>query len=292
MSAFHYNNGDIIYEVHDSNLEKPKSTVVFIHGFGLDRREWTPQIDELTRNGNRVITYDMRGFGESSTPSTNYSHTDDLEALLKSLNVEGAILVGHSFGGEVAIDFAAKNPDKTEGLILMASSLGSFGVDKKFPIPRLVELAREGKMAEVTSELLEHESLTSLKQHPKGFELVQTMISGYSGWHFSHNDLGEPNLEVAEELTSIKCPVQIIIGGQDSESNRAISDEIRRRLPSADFQLIEGAGHFLNLEAEEVINQTIGHFINTCVEGHNQSTEGQTTIQHLNEQRDYSIPVK
>lgn len=261
MSVFHYNNGDIIYEVHDSNLEKPKSTVVFIHGFGLDKRQWDPQIDELTRKGSRVITYDLRGFGESSTPSGPYSHTDDLETLLKTLNVEAAVIVGHSFGGSIAIDFAAKKPNMVEGLCLIASSLGSFGVDSKSPIPKLRELAQEGRMDDVHRDLLAHESLDPLRNHPAEFDLVSRMLTGYSGWHFSHRDPAESLLDVAQELPEIKCPVQIIIGAKDSESSRAIASEIKRRLPDSDLQLVESAGHFLNLERPEIVNQTIETFV-------------------------------
>lgn len=256
-----HNDGTICYEVHNTNLEKPNSTIVLIHGFGLDKRQWDPQIDELTQKGNRVIAYDLRGFGESSTPSGPYSHTDDLETLLQTLNVETAIIVGHSFGGAVAIDFAAKKPGMVEGLILIASSLGSFGVDSKSPIPRLRKLAQEGKMDEVQKELLAHESLDLLRKQPEKIELVTRMLTSYSGWHFIHDDPDKSTLRVAEELQEVKCPVQIIIGVEDSESSRTIASEIKRRLPGTDLQLVENAGHFLNLERPEIVNSTIESFV-------------------------------
>jgi 3-oxoadipate enol-lactonase len=277
MGVMYHNNGDICYEVHGGNLEDPKSTYVLIHGFGFDKEQWKLQTDQLVKEGNRVITYDLRGFGESSVPvlGEKYSHADDLEALLKTLGVEGATIVGHSFGGAVAIDFAAKKPGMAEGLVLMASSLGSFGVDPQSPMARWSQMAREGKIDEVEAEMLAHESLTSLK--PEQFALASQMLTSYlkrpglEAWHFRNADPDRSTLGVAEELPKIECPVQIIIGEKDSKSSRDIADEIKRLLTEGkegkkvevDFQLVEGAGHFLNLEDPEGITRMIETFTET-----------------------------
>src|SRR6516165_144584 len=79
--------------------------VVLIHGYPLSARAWDRQVPALLAAGHRVITYDRRGFGNSSQPATGYDYDTfaaDLHALLEHLDLRDAILAGHSMGtGEV-----------------------------------------------------------------------------------------------------------------------------------------------------------------------------------------------
>jgi non-heme chloroperoxidase len=91
---------DLYYEDHGSG--RP---VVLIHGYPLSGRAWDRQIPVLLSNGHRVITYDRRGFGKSSQPTTGYDYdtfANDLHTLLHTLGLRDVTLVGHSMGtGEV-----------------------------------------------------------------------------------------------------------------------------------------------------------------------------------------------
>ncbi len=91
---------DLYYEDHGSG--RP---VVLIHGYPLSGRAWDKQVLVLLENGHRVITYDRRGFGKSSQPTTGYDYdtfANDLHTLLKTLDLRDITLVGHSMGtGEV-----------------------------------------------------------------------------------------------------------------------------------------------------------------------------------------------
>ncbi len=91
---------DLYYEDHGSG--RP---VVLIHGYPLGGRAWDRQITVLLEQGYRVITYDRRGFGKSSQPTTGYDYdtfANDLRILLETLDLREVTLVGHSMGtGEV-----------------------------------------------------------------------------------------------------------------------------------------------------------------------------------------------
>ena len=91
---------ELYYEDHGSG--RP---VVLIHGYPLSGRAWDRQVPALLDAGHRVITYDRRGFGKSSQPTTGFdydSFTDDLHTLLETLDLRDVALVGHSMGtGEV-----------------------------------------------------------------------------------------------------------------------------------------------------------------------------------------------
>src|SRR5713101_4088574 len=92
---------DLYYEDHGSG--KP---VVLIHGYPLSGRSWERQTLALLREGYRVVTYDRRGFGKSSQPTTGYDYdtfAEDLHKLITKLGLQDFALVGFSMGGgEVA----------------------------------------------------------------------------------------------------------------------------------------------------------------------------------------------
>jgi pimeloyl-ACP methyl ester carboxylesterase len=91
---------EIYYEDHGAG-----QPVVLIHGYPLSGRAWDKQVPVLLEAGHRVITYDRRGFGQSSQPAAGYDYDTfaaDLNTLLEYLDVRDAVLAGHSMGtGEV-----------------------------------------------------------------------------------------------------------------------------------------------------------------------------------------------
>ncbi|NEC36351.1 alpha/beta fold hydrolase, partial [Streptomyces rubrogriseus] len=96
------NSTDIELYYEDHGTGRP---VVLIHGFPLDGHSWEKQSAALLEAGYRVITYDRRGFGQSSQPTTGYDYDTfaaDLNTLLETLDLHGVTLVGFSMGtGEV-----------------------------------------------------------------------------------------------------------------------------------------------------------------------------------------------
>jgi non-heme chloroperoxidase len=96
------NSGSIELYYEDHGSGRP---VVLIHGYPLSGRAWDKQLPVLLDDGHRVITYDRRGFGNSSQPTTGYEYDTfaaDLHVLLETLDLRDVTLVGHSMGtGEV-----------------------------------------------------------------------------------------------------------------------------------------------------------------------------------------------
>jgi pimeloyl-ACP methyl ester carboxylesterase len=114
------NSTDIQLHYEDHGSGQP---VVLIHGFPLSGRSWEKQTAALLDAGFRVITYDRRGFGASSQPATGYDYDTfaaDLDALMTSLNLYDAVLVGFSMGtGEVTRYLASYGSDRVSRAVIM-----------------------------------------------------------------------------------------------------------------------------------------------------------------------------
>jgi non-heme chloroperoxidase len=129
---------EIYYEDHGSG-----SPVVLIHGWPLNGDAWEKQTAALLAAGHRVITYDRRGFGQSSKPGLGYNYDTfaaDLEALLKGLGLDGVALVGHSMGTGEITRYIGKYGSKRLRKAVLIGTLGPYlvktadnpeGVDRK-----------------------------------------------------------------------------------------------------------------------------------------------------------------
>jgi pimeloyl-ACP methyl ester carboxylesterase len=111
---------DLYYEDHGSG-----PPVVLIHGYPLDGHSWEKQLPPLLEAGYRVITYDRRGFGRSSQPTTGYDYDTfaaDLNLLLQALDLESVALCGFSMGtGEVGRYLGTYGPGRVSLAVFMAS---------------------------------------------------------------------------------------------------------------------------------------------------------------------------
>ncbi|HET9387849.1 MAG TPA: alpha/beta hydrolase [Gemmatimonadales bacterium] len=99
--------------------------VVFIHGIGASLYTWRHTLPPVLGAGYRVVAFDNRGFGFSDQPAHGYRNTDYVRlvvALLDSLGIASAVLVGHSMGGEIAAEVALAHPDRVRGLVLIGAA--------------------------------------------------------------------------------------------------------------------------------------------------------------------------
>lgn len=116
---------DIPIDLHYEDLGEG-SPVVFIHGWPLSGRAWEAQVPALIEAGHRVITYDRRGFGDSSQPWNGYDYdtfTADLHALLEHLDLADVTLVGFSMGGGEVVHFIGTYGDKRISRVVLAGAV-------------------------------------------------------------------------------------------------------------------------------------------------------------------------
>ena len=112
---------ELHYEDHGSG-----APVVLIHGWPLSGRSWEAQVPALIAAGHRVITYDRRGFGQSSQPTSGYDYDTfaaDLDGLLQHLDVQGATLVGFSMGGGEVVRYLSTYGDARVSKAVLAAAV-------------------------------------------------------------------------------------------------------------------------------------------------------------------------
>src|SRR5712675_1621519 len=117
-------NIDLYYEDHGSG-----SPVVLIHGYPLSGASWEKQLPVLLDAGHRVITYDRRGFGKSSQPTTGYSYdtfAEDLHKLVTQLKLRDFALVGFSMGGGEVARYLGKYGTKAVSKAVIISGVPPF----------------------------------------------------------------------------------------------------------------------------------------------------------------------
>ena len=119
--------------------------LVLIHGFPLCRKMWRPQAEALAKAGCRVITPDLRGFGESTLASDTVSmaiYADDIVALLDHLGIDKAVVGGMSMGGYVLLNLLERYPGRIAAPIFIVTKADGDDEAGKIRRTALAELTR------------------------------------------------------------------------------------------------------------------------------------------------------
>jgi pimeloyl-ACP methyl ester carboxylesterase len=142
--------------------------LVMIHGLAANHAFWFTPVGFMLKQRYRLTLVDLRGHGRSSMPLRGYSSLDmaiDLEELLERLQIARPILAGHSFGGNVALHFAARHPDRVAALVVADTRIYALQPAQRFgdvPASSLEEELLRG--AGVDAENDEHIGLRLLEE--------------------------------------------------------------------------------------------------------------------------------
>jgi pimeloyl-ACP methyl ester carboxylesterase len=234
-----------------------------LHGFICDSRAWRPQIEEFSRDFD-VVAWDAPGCGTSSDPGEEFTmgeFADCLAALLDSLAVSAAHLLGLSWGGTLALEFHRQYPGRVRSLTLAdtyAGWTGSLGAEAARQ--RLERCLRESQLPAAEwvpqwvpeafskgapPELLEEYASIMSDFHPVGFRAMSRAVT--------------PDFRDALRVVSV--PTLLIWGGEDSRSPVACGEDMRGLIPGSRLVVIPEAGHVSNFEQPERFNAAVREFI-------------------------------
>ena len=232
--------------------------VILSHGYGATGRMWDGQRQTLG-NRYRLITWDMRGHGQTESPSNPAQYSTeatvaDMKALLGSLGVSRAVVGGLSLGGYMSLAFYLAHPEMVDALIICDSGPGYRNAEARNAWNQRAN-ERAGNLEARGLEALggrSREVREALGRHASARGLA----------HAARGMLAQQDARVIDGLASIRVPTLIIVGDQDTPF-LAPCEYMAKKIPGARLELIRDAGHSSNLDQPEAFNRVLLDFLSS-----------------------------
>lgn len=257
--------------VRDEGRRDDPVPLVLLHGTSASLHTWEGVVQELKQQ-RRVISLDLPGFGLTGPfPDGNYrmSHyVDFLATLLDRLNVERAVLIGNSFGGQLAWEMAVDQPQRVERLVLIDAAgypRQSTSVPIGFKLAAIPALAP--LMANILPRRLVEASTRSVYGDPG--KVTPELVDRYYELTLREGNreaLRErfkqvPAIDNTERIASIQTPTLIIWGGRDGLIPPLNARRFNRDIAASELVMFEGLGHVPQEESPSRVAAAIRAFL-------------------------------
>jgi 3-oxoadipate enol-lactonase len=245
--------------------------IVLIHAGVANLTAWDDVVAHLVAAGHRVIRYDLRGFGQSTTEDVEFSHQADLRAVLDAVGVERAVLVGNSKGGSIAYDTAIESPDRVVAVVGVAGGLGGFdGGETPEEVP-----VREAYEAIDSAEPFDAEALTEFETKVWGSGPLQPpdRLSPQlrAKLHEMNLPLNQPSRvggrqirldpPANQRLAELTCPILAIAGTLDFSDCVVTARHLEADAPNAKALIWDDVAHMIGMEQPERLATAIVEFV-------------------------------
>lgn len=274
MPTVSVDGGNLFYDRHGSG-----PPVVLIHGGWQDSTAWRGQVEHFADQYD-VITYDIRGHGQSGpTDTDHYSvelFVDDLETLLVELGVERPILAGISVGGLVVRSFLARHPDRVRGAVVggpfqsmapltlptdlnpflspisavsqMASTVGSAATFRS--LVTTMAATNGGTWLSVDPDVREHAIATagdvSTAEYTKLFRVI-----------YEHDPA---------DVSHVQTPLLVLAGDHETGQIKRQGQALAENVPNGVYRELPGAAHLVNQDTPAAFNQACADFFDTLAD--------------------------
>ncbi|CAL9599612.1 putative carboxylesterase nap [Streptomyces sp. enrichment culture] len=235
-----------------------RTPVVLLHGQSATPAEWAPHVDALARGGRRVLAVDRVGEPGYSAQSLPIGSADDaaawLEATLDGLGLERAHLIGHSYGGWVALQQAVLLPERIASLTVYDPPRALAPLKPGFLLGAVAgAISGSDSFQRRWFTRLVGETGVTAEEAEAGMRLSLDAINGF------RIRLPQPQRMSDEELRSIRVPSLVLLGGADRvmDSRRAEA-RARRLIPDVRTEVVPGAGHGIPVE---IFNDRVPAFL-------------------------------
>lgn len=244
-------------------------TLLLLHGFLSDMTSMDGVAGELSSHYN-ILAVDLPGFGGTPSAGIDYGMEDIAEGLrdlLASLDLDQVDVLGYSMGGRAALSFIANHPEYVGRAVLESTSPG-IATETEREKRRSVDAERAARINEdfpafiagwedmglfssqqaLPEKALEHQRQNRLSQQPA--EAADSLMKYGTGVQPSY----------WEALRRIDCPVLLLAGNRD-EKFIGINSRMAELLPDARFEIVDGAGHNIHMEAPRKFGTIVIEFL-------------------------------
>jgi 2-hydroxy-6-oxonona-2,4-dienedioate hydrolase len=230
--------------------------VILLHGMGGAKEQWMGNFGALAA-AYHVYAIDQIGFGHSDKPLLDYkvaTFVDFLDAFMQTQNLGKATLVGNSFGGWIALDFAIQHPGMVEKLVLVDAA----GLAWLHPVPEMdpSSLAATRTLVEsvfydkkIVSDGAVQQVFTDRMRNNDGYTIHST-VAGFA----------TPQFEDAK-LASVHAPTLVMWGRQDELIPLASGEKLRDGIKGAKMVVFEHCGHVPQIEQSAEFNRALLEFL-------------------------------
>jgi pimeloyl-ACP methyl ester carboxylesterase len=264
-------------EEYSGNSTAKVPLFILLHGFGASTFSWRYVMDSMSKQGE-VLAYDRPGFGFTDRP-TSWSgnnpygfagNFDLLDGLIERYGSgQEIILVGHSAGGSLAAEYARLNPEKVQGLILVAPAVYSNGSGTSWinPLKVIPQIDRLGPV--LVREIATSGQDLLKRSYYDQSQLTEEVREGYLGplqvngwergfWEFS---TAPRDSQLVENLASISQPTLLITGKFDEVVPTANTEKLATEIKNNKLVIVEKSAHLPQEEQPNIFNSEVATWV-------------------------------
>jgi len=239
------------------NIDTKKPSILLMHGSGLTHIVWSLHEQFYTANGFNVLSVDLPGHGDSEGPSLKSIEeiSDWIKSLISVLNIPKIIVVGHSQGSLVGIDFASRYPNLIDKLVLVAGS-------NKMPVNKdLIDLAEAGDEKAVL--LMMKWGYEGSKAFIGGNPVKKIVNSARAIREVLAVDLNACNnyKDGENAIKKINCSTLCIFGDVDKMVPVKIGIKMSQQIKNCETKIISDCGHMIIFEKAFEMRKLVKDFL-------------------------------
>jgi pimeloyl-ACP methyl ester carboxylesterase len=218
--------------------------VILLHGGLGHSGNWGYQVPALVKHGYQVVAIDSRGHGRSTRDARPYTYAlmaDDVAAVMDTLQIEQATLVGWSDGACIALILAAQTPERVVGVFFFACNMDPSGT-KEFEFTPIL-----GRC---------------IGRHQQDYQQLSTTPDQFADFSEAVGLMQrtQPNY-TAQDLAQIRVPVVIVQSEHDEFIKAEHAEYLARTIPNAEYVCLHGVSHFAPLQRPEQFNRAMLAFL-------------------------------
>jgi pimeloyl-ACP methyl ester carboxylesterase len=242
--------------------------VVLVHGHPFNRTMWRSQAERFSQEGYRVITADLRGYGETTViPGKTGLDTfaADIARLADHLGIGRFVLGGLSMGGQIVMEFHRTYPGRVAGVLLADTSpQAETDEGKRVRNAMADRLLAEGLGPYADEVLTKMVAPENVRTQPEVAAHVLRMMRTTSPEGAAAALRGRAERpDYRESLAQVTVPALIVVGTEDEYTPVSDAELMHRLIPGSSLAVIDGAAHLPNLEREAEFDDVFAQFLKT-----------------------------